>query len=169
MRPSLQWLQITESGNWSSIPHFSHTSILQKCLGQSCSIFKGKFEILFEKSSLNKGDQSCVVYGLQCKNAPHIMYIGETERPLKKRLTEHKRESHPLLGPTSNLMVMSLTPRMSMLDTDSRWLQRGIKEAYYIAVLDPDLNQDRGRHTLSPVYNSIIKSCDHGLPRGSHD
>ena len=57
---------------------------------------------------------------------------------------------------------------VKIFDMDSRWLQRGIKEAYYIAALDPDLNQDQGWHTLSPVDNSI-KSCDRGLPHGSHD
>ena len=42
-------------------------------------------------------------------------------------------------------------------------------QAFYIAALEPDLNQDKGWHTLSPVYNSIIKLYDQGLPRGSHD
>ena len=49
------------------------------------------------------------------------------------------------------------------------WLQRGIKEVFYIAALEPDLNQDWGLNTLSPIYNSIIKLCDRGLPSGLHD
>ena len=35
---------------------------------------------------------------------------------------------------------------VKLLDMDSRWLQRGIKEAYNIAVKEPNLNQDQGRH-----------------------
>ena len=120
------------------------------------------------KNKPNKGDRSWVVYGLQCK-ACDSHYVGETERPLKKRLTEYKRESSPF-GAHLKSEGHEFNPNdVKILDTDSRWLQRGIKEAYYIAALDPDLNQDPGRHTLSPVYNSIIKSCDRGLPRGSHD
>ena len=120
------------------------------------------------KDKPDKGDRSCVVYGLQCKTCPSH-YVGETERPLKKRLAEHKRELPPF-GAHLKSEGHEFDPTdVKILDIDSRWLQRGIKEAYYIAALEPDLNQDRGRHTLSPVYNSIIKSCDRGLPRGSHD
>jgi hypothetical protein len=121
------------------------------------------------KDKPKKCDRSCVVYGLQCKTCPS-QYVGETERPLKKRLTEHKRDSSPFGAHLKSEGHEFDPSEVKILDSDSRWLQRGIKEAYYIAALDPDLNQDRGRHALSPVYNTIIKtSCDRGLPRGSHD
>ncbi len=59
---------------------------------------------------------------------------------------------------------------VKILDIETRWLQRGaIKEAYYNAALDQDLNQDKGHHTLSPVYASIIKkSCDWVSTHASH-
>ncbi len=34
---------------------------------------------------------------------------------------------------------------VKILDMDSRWLQRGIKEAYNIAAKEPNWNQDQGR------------------------
>ena len=52
------------------------------------------------------------------------------------------------------------------MGTDSRWLQRGIKEAYYIAALDPDLNQDRGRHTVSPVYKTSTTASSNHVTAG---
>ena len=88
---------------------------------------------------------------------------------LKHRLTEHKRPSSPVGAHLHSEGHEFDTDNVKVLDSDSRWLQRGIKEAYYIAALDPDLNQDKGRHVLSGVYKPIIKSCDRGLPRGSHD
>ena len=96
-------------------------------------------------------------------------YVGETERPLKKCLAEHKKQSSPF-GAHLKSEGHEFDPSdVKILDTDSRWLQRGIKEAYYIATLEPDLKHNQGWHTLSSVYNSIIKSCDCGLPRGSSE
>ena len=47
---------------------------------------------------------------------------------------------------------------VKILDTDSRWLQQGIKGAYYIATLDQDLKRDRGSTSYLP---SIIASSSH--------
>ena len=52
---------------------------------------------------------------------------------------------------------------------DSRWLQRGIKEAYNIAAKKPNLNQDQGRHHLPTVYKTLIKSRDRDSLRESRD
>ena len=54
---------------------------------------------------------------------------------------------------------------VKILETESRYLQRGINEAYYIASLEPDLNQNKGRYSLSPIYSSVIKSCHRGSSR----
>ena len=119
------------------------------------------------KDKPKKCDCSCVIYGLTCSDCPS-QYVGETERPLKHRITEHKKDSSPF-GAHLKAEDHKFPDDVQILDTDSRYLQRGIKEAYYIASLEPDLNQDKGRYSLSPIYNSIIKSCDHGSSRGSHD
>ena len=98
------------------------------------------------KDKPNKGDRSCVVYGLQCKTCT-LHYVGGTEKPLKKRLTEHKRESSLFKAHLKSEGHEFDPNDVKIMDTDSRWFHRGIKEVYYIAVLDPDLDQDRGRHT----------------------
>ena len=59
------------------------------------------------KDKPHKGDRSCMIYGHQCKTCSSH-YVGETERPLKKSLAEHRPPSRP----TSNLKDMSLIPRM---------------------------------------------------------
>ena len=58
----------------------------------------------------------------------------------------------------------------SILMTDDNWFRRGVKEAIAIRKIQPSLNQDGGRHHLSPMYNKLIR--DHvtlKLPRQGAD
>ena len=41
--------------------------------------------------------------------------------------------------------------------TESRWFERGVKEAIYIKALNPSLNRDGGRYNLPAVWDNIIK------------
>ena len=45
-----------------------------------------------------------------------------------------------------------------ILMTDDNWFRRGVKEAIAIRKIRPTLNQDDGRHHLSPMYNKLIRS-----------
>ena len=45
-----------------------------------------------------------------------------------------------------------------ILCTDDNWFRRGVKEAIFIRKLKPTLNQDDGRHHLSPIYDEFIKT-----------
>ena len=44
-----------------------------------------------------------------------------------------------------------------ILTTESRWFERGVKEAICIRALNPSLNRDGGRYNLPPVWDNIIK------------
>ena len=44
-----------------------------------------------------------------------------------------------------------------ILTTESRWFERGVKEAVSIRALNPILNRDGGRYNFSPVWDNIIK------------
>ena len=49
-----------------------------------------------------------------------------------------------------------------ILDKESRWFERGVREAIYVNSENPSLNRGGGlRHNLSLVYNPIIRK----LPR----
>ena len=43
-------------------------------------------------------------------------------------------------------------------DRDSRWFERGVKEAIHIKANQPSLNKDGGRYKLSGVYEAVIRS-----------
>ena len=119
------------------------------------------------KDKTDKLDKSGVVYKIDCQDCDQN-YVGETERNLRKRMTEHKRESSPVGAHLHSHHHSFEADNISVLDRDSRWFQRGVKEAIHIAATSPTLNRDRGRHVLPAVYNSLIvaQSHDSGSSRG---
>ncbi|XP_072018528.1 uncharacterized protein [Amphiura filiformis] len=74
------------------------------------------------KDKPKKCDRSCVIYGISCNNCAS-QYVGETERPLRKRLSEHKRPS-PVGAHLNSEGHEFNTDNVKVLDSDSSWLQR---------------------------------------------
>ena len=100
-----------------------------------------------------------VVYQIECNECEEA-YIGETERQMGKRLTEHKRKTSAVQEHMEDKGHHPEKVKVTVVDKDDRWFERGVKEAVYIRARSPSLNRDQGRHTLPPIYNSLIKSCD---------
>ncbi len=51
---------------------------------------------------------------------------------------------------------------LTILDSDSNWKSRGVRESAYIRAINPSLNRrsDRNdRYTLPPIYDSILKAA----------
>ena len=106
-------------------------------------------------------DKCGVVYHLSCKDCD-AQYIGETERALRHRLKEHHRDASPVghhLGYNQHRLD---SDNIKILDRESRWFERGVRESIQIRVRSPSLNRDRGRHHLPSVYDSIVQSHDTG-------
>ena len=79
----------------------------------------------------------------QCKET----YIGETERTLKTRFLEHRRPSTTASEVSNHIHVESSghfvdLDNVQILDRDSRWFERGVKEAVHIKANKPSLNKD---------------------------
>ena len=96
-----------------------------------------------------------VVYSITCDNCDSE-YIGETERALTKRLSEHRRESSPVAQHMGNQQHSFKEKDVKIVDRESRWFERGVREAIHIRSRSPSLNRDQGRHLLPPIYNSVI-------------
>ena len=47
--------------------------------------------------------------------------------------------------------------RIPTTDSESRWFERGVKEAIFIESMNPTLNRDGGRYSLPQVWDNIIK------------
>lgn len=103
-------------------------------------------------------DQSGVVYRIQCKDC-QATYVGETERPLGSRVSEHKKDSksvvHSHIQDTGHQVDFSNT---KILSRESNWFRRGVKEAIHISTTEHTINRDRGRHQLPPTYKALFHS-----------
>jgi hypothetical protein len=117
------------------------------------------------KDKTDKGDTCGPLYKIQCEGSKREKcdktYIGETERTLRARFAEHRRPS------TSTSEVSNHIHRdcpghkvdianVKILSRDSRWYERGVREAIHIRKDKSSLNRDGGRHQLSHIWDRLI-------------
>ena len=95
------------------------------------------------------------VYYIKCdggKEGEHCNenYIGETERTLKSRVSEHHKPSCSLWSEVSHHLFREHPDRgfqmvnVNIIGCESDWFRRGVKEANYIRQLRLLLNRDGG-------------------------
>ena len=95
------------------------------------------------------------VYHISCADCP-VTYTGETGQPLAARLKQHKRESSVVgrhIKSTGHTIDWNNT---KVLDRDSNWTRRGVKEAINIRRHRPSLNLDQGRHQLPASFDKLV-------------
>ena len=112
------------------------------------------------KDKIAKLDKVGVVYQITCEDC-NAQYVGETERVVKKRATEHQRKTSPVGHHMLYHKHHFSTDNISILHQETNWFRRGVAEAIHIMKTDPKLNRDRGRHNLPNIYREVIMS--HGL------
>ena len=79
------------------------------------------------KDKDNPQDKCGVVYQLTCHDC-EASYVAETERALKQSLKEHQKDSSPVGHHKHKLDSQNIR----IVDRDSRWFQRGVREAIQI-------------------------------------
>ena len=102
------------------------------------------------KDKDNPQNKCGVEYQLTCHDC-EASYIGETERALKQRLKEHKKDSSPVGHHMGYKKHKVDSQNIRIIDRDSRWFQRGFREQSR----SPTLNRDRGRNNLSPPSTTL--------------
>ena len=118
--------------------------------------------LVHPKDKAPKLDKSGVIYNISCSDC-ECHYVGETERALRKRAKEHQRDSSPVGHHMRTRGHCFSEENIKILDTESDWFRRGVREAVYINITQPQLNRDRGRHLLPPIYRTLLQSCDSGV------
>ena len=114
--------------------------------------------LVHPKDKVDKDDKAGLVYHVKCGDCD-ATYVGETERNLKKRISEHRQVSSPV-GHHLNYNKHSLSKEnVSVLHQENDWYRRGVAESIYIAMEEPILNRDKGRHTLPAIYREILPSA----------
>ena len=124
--------------------------------------------LLHPKDKVPKDEKAGLVYQIQCSDCD-VVYVGETERSLRKRVSEHHSSSSPV-GHHLNQRRHSFSEKeVSILHQETDWFRRGVAEAIHITRESPTLNRDRGRHTLPAIYREMIQSSDPIPTSGSRD
>ena len=113
------------------------------------------------KDSVSKENVVGAVYKIKCEEC-EVTYISQTERSLKSRLNKHRRPSSITSEVSKHIHIEHPEHSVELenteiLTTESRWFERGVKEAIYIRALNPSLNRDGGRYNLPPVWDIIKK------------
>ncbi len=120
------------------------------------------------KDKIAKDQKTGMVYQIKCADC-EASYVGETERNVKKRMSEHQRSASPV-GHHMDYRKHSFScDNVSVLHQEAGWFHRGVTEAIHITRTDPMLNRDQGLHTRPNINHEVIKSCDSSQTVGSHD
>ena len=120
------------------------------------------------KDKLKKEETTGHVYHIPCAGANLTScpgtYVGETERTAMARFQEHTSTSMNALGKYKSAMLQHAREHnhhfrkedVSILSSEQDWVKRGIKEAIFIKALNPSINIDPGRHSLSSHFDAIL-------------
>ena len=94
-----------------------------------------------------------------------------TGKSLGTRLSQHARPYSRPVGEHLSECRHKLDPEETkILEQESRYFQRGVREAIFIRARAPSLNRDGGRHHLPHIYDTLVKSCDtRAAAEVSHD
>jgi predicted GIY-YIG superfamily endonuclease len=102
-------------------------------------------------------DQCGTIYHYKCEQC-NKTYIGESARPLKKRIKEHQDVNHNITGIGEHIVNMSHSfnkKHMSVIVKEEDTVKRKVKEALLIRRKRPELNRDLGIE-LPPIYDSML-------------
>ena len=115
-----------------------------------------------------------VVYGVTCDQSECTeRYVGETQQTLKARMNQHRRQN-PLSGLQESAVFSHLkvtghtfsTDKVTILDKESNWHNRGVKEAIWERRENPSLNKKGGlRFNLSHIWDKPLKTIPSKLSR----
>ena len=124
--------------------------------------------LVHPKDKIPTLDQAGLVYHIQCGDCP-ASYVGETERNLRKRISEHHRSSSPVGHHLDYNRHELADSAVSVLHREPDWFKRGVAEAIHVEEQNPTLNRGRERHTLPKIYREILASSrDPPNPAGGH-
>ena len=106
-----------------------------------------------DKSDPNK--RAGIVYDIRCGTCDQH-YIGETGRPMNKRMDEHRKLNNSAVFEHCSQTGHSIDwPATRVLDKEPHEYKRKVKEAIKIRQQQPALNRDAGLD-LPAIYNHIL-------------
>ena len=137
--------------------------------------FKGtstiKSLLMHPKDPIPDANKTDIIYHWKCPaNNCTAEYIGETNRSLKERVSDHRNQT------TSAIRNHHISPKhpkaelkdFTIIDRESNTLQHQAKEALHIHIKDSSLNRNIGKVRIPSVFYKLLKAPRQlELPHGS--
>ena len=101
-----------------------------------------------------------IIYHWKCTaNNCTAEYIGETNRSLKERVSDHRNQTTSAIR---NHHISTKHPNaelkyFTIIDRESNTLHHQAKEALHIHIKDPSLNRNIGKVRIPSVFNTLLK------------
>ena len=115
------------------------------------------------KNPIPDAHKTDIIYHWKCPaNNCTAEYIGETNRSLKERVSDHRNQTTSAIR---NHHISTKHPKaelkdFTIIDRESNTLHHRAKEALHIHIKDPSLNRNIGKVRIPTVFNKLLK-----LPR----
>ena len=104
-----------------------------------------------------KEQKSRIIYSFQCNHiACDEEYIGETARTLGQRCKGRLKQPSPIHAHTQQTWNNTTDNSFNIIGREDQGQARTIKEAIFIRVNNPTLNQNIGKYNLSQIWDRVL-------------
>ena len=116
--------------------------------------------LMYPKDPIPDAQKTDVIYHCKCPaNNSTAEYIGETNRSLKERVSDHRNKTTSAIR---NHHISTKHPKaefkdFTIIDRESNTLHCQAKEALHICLKDPSLNRNIGKVRIPSVFNKLLK------------
>ena len=112
------------------------------------------------KDPIPDAQKTDIIYYWKCPAVNCIAeYIGETNRSLKERVSDHRNQTTSAIR---NHHISIKHPKaelkdFTIIDRESNTLHCPAKEVLHIRIKDPSLNRNIGKVRIPSVFNKLLK------------
>ena len=121
-----------------------------------------RHNLVHPKDKIPAERKSDVVYKVECgANDCEDFYIGETQQTLKARMKQHSKQENSAVRQHMMEHRHKFDPltTVKILDKETRWFERGVREAVYERMQHPPMNKAGGlRFTLARSWDRALDS-----------
>ena len=126
--------------------------------------FKGtstiKSLLMHPKDPIPDAEKTDIIYHWKCPaNNCTVEYIGETNRSLKERVSDHRNQTTSAIRNhhISTKHAEAELKDFTIIDRDSSTLHHQANEALHICIKDPSLNRNIGKVRIPSVFKKLFK------------
>ena len=115
---------------------------------------------MYPKDPIPDVPKTYIIYHWKCQaNICTAEYIDETNRSLKKRVSDHRNQTNSAIR---NYHISTKHPKVELkdftiIDRDSNILHHQAKEALHNHIKDPTLNRNINKVRIPSVFNKLLK------------